>query len=130
MRILLVLAVLIAGCGGGPTEPIGEPLTGTWSSSRVGDWQNVTINVVEQSTSEMRGTWTGNLGGGRRSGEILSGSRDGERFTLTLDSGGMPCGYGTYVEATRSGTSATGTAWTVHCDGKRSVWDTPVTLRK
>lgn len=130
MRILLAAAVLIAGCGGGPTEPRGEPLTGTWTASRVGDWQGVTINVVEQSPSEIRGTWTGRIGGGLRYGEITEGSRDGESFTLTLDGAGMPCGYGTLVEATRNGGTASGTAWTLHCDGNRSVWSNPVTLSR
>lgn len=131
MRILLAVALMgLTACGGdSPTAPAPDSMTGKWTASRVGDWRNVTLNIVEHSPSEIGGTWTGDIGT-VRSGAILSGSRNGDSFTLTLDTGGMPCGYGTHVEATRNGGGASGTARAIHCDGNHSAWSIPVTLSR
>lgn len=61
---------------------------------------------------------------------ILSGSRDGDSFTLTLDDGGAGCGYGTVVEAVRDGSTATGTGWSLTCSGQKHLWSSPVVMAK
>lgn len=150
MRIPLALAVLIAGCGGGPTEPelIPPPekplydvsVAGKWTAKQVNVFFDVTFDLTEHRPDSITGKWAGftqcadYLGTGRvrctpRAGLVTAGKRNGDVVTLTMDPGGMPCGYGHFIEVTRSGNTAPGTAKTM-CGGVVNHYAMPVTLKR
>lgn len=151
MRILLAVAVLIAGCGD-PTEPElipppERPLTdvsvaGKWLAYQVEVFYNVTFDLTEHSPDSITGKWAGFtpcadfIGGASpncnpRSGFVTSGKRNGEAITFTMDGGNLGCGYGQAISVTRSGDTATGTTRAVWCDGgSHPTYSMPVTLKK
>lgn len=131
MRILtaVVALALLTACGD-PTSP-GEPLTGTWMASRVGDWQNVTIDLTEHSPNAIVGDWVGFTQYGSFAARgVATGSRTGKTVTIAMNTDALPCGYGQFIQVTISGDTATGTTRDVLCNGSRSTSSSPITLNR
>lgn len=120
MRILLAVALIGLGACGDPTAPNIEPLsshsadapvTGKWIAAQLNILEKVTLDLVEDSTHKLTGTWKGRLIGCipypdpyvrtdwqivncDTSGVILSGSRSGDSVTVAM--GASAVGHGRY----------------------------------
>lgn len=150
MRALLAVALIGLVACGDPTAPkfdppesplFGASASGKWEAEQVNVFFGVTFDITEHRPDSITGTWNGFtqcadfLGGASpkcnpRSGLVTAGKREGERITLTMNSGSMPCGYGHLIEVTRSGNTASGTARAESCSGGFVPNTMPVTLAK
>lgn len=126
MRILLAVAVLIAGCGD-PTGPDEHMMTGTWTSPQIDVLFGVTFDLKADG-----GTWRGTVAGHKAEsgGIVTANSQTGDDVSLTMGPI-TPCGYGGYVlNMTLAGDRATGTATLADCNGKPVGYSVPVAVHR
>lgn len=115
MRHLVAVALLaLVACGGDPTEPMADSLTGDWKATQVDVFFDVRFHLVERSPSDVIGSWQATHWGGD-----VTATRNENAVTLTMIPHSLPCDRGYIIEAERNGDKATGRAFMRTCAGTK-----------